>query len=487
LYRCQHTCTSSRVHDALSFKHSEVLDNLVEHNRDWRQSATMCLSSFSYRHSIPVARHHGTSFSDLRKLRHFGDTTRTVNVILGTTHWGSDVLKGCKEGSILEKIEQIYSNNTGANTKSKVVTEIAENSPNVEIGDFWTTWCLKRSAQRRDEKHSELRNTLFKLQGQLLESDFARVIVKWKNGGNNCWTLHGMAFQQKPHTAEKWRCFAVKCIEHEDWPWNDNFSSHLETPHVVGHHAKAIYLGSRSSLVRAGDCIDTNGGRNSSTNEYAFVMGKAFKLLEHEATGKSSNETINKSASRPGRLNEPIISYTNCMMVVQGSHGNCAAMPVNTDERQEQAENNSMQSSSDDSKQPQPRPPMMSPDDDDDDETIGFQRAACSQPRMAPTTMPLQASHTYEHQKCAKCAHRIFTCCRSTLSRQNSVAEKHGFMAHEFASKYSKRILHGRWVSQHPSIVHLWRAVIAQTCGRVAFATTIDRIDRPETSIAVAG
>ena len=151
------------------------------------------------------------------------------------------------------------------------------------------------------------------------------------------------------------------------------------------------------------------------------------------------------------------------------------------------AANALMQSLPDDSKRPQPRPPMMSPDDDDDDETIGFQRATCYQPRMAPTKMPLQATHTYEHQKCAKCAQRICTCCRSALSRQNSGAEKHGFPAHEFASECSKRISHGRWVSQHPSIVHQWRAVIAQTCGRVVFVTTIDRIDCPQTSIAVAG
>jgi hypothetical protein len=449
-----------------------------------------------YLTTLLAARQHWTNLSDLRPLHHSYGTMETFNVILSIAHWNLAMWKDYK--AVLEKIEQIYSQNPAAST-SEAAVATTKNFPDIEIGDFWKSWRLNPGAEERGEKRSKLHKIHIMLQEQLWESFWSWIMVKhtkWRNEGNGDWIRYETTLQQKSHSPENWRFSAVECTEpEEEWPWQDAFNSHLRKAHVVGHHAKAMNLGSRSSLVRPNNGINTDRGYDLSSNEYAVAMGKALEVVEHEATRKLNNETINRSTSHSGRLNAPIISYTNRIMVVQRIHGNCAAMPINTHEKQEHAQNAVMQSLPDDTKRPQPRPPMMSPDDDDDDGTIGFQREACSQSRMAPTTMHQQALHACEHpkctkchhQKCTNCPHRICTCCRSTLSRQNSGAEKHGFAAHELASKCSRRFSHGRWASQQPSIVHEWRAVIAQTCSQVAFATTIDRIDRPQTSIAVAG
>ena len=512
-HQCQHTAASSHVLDTLSSKSSEVLEHLLEHSLVGRRPLKLCSSSVSYWHCIAAARKHGISLSILRPVPHFGGTTKTVGAILGTSHWSSGVLKDCKQKwPIPEGMKQIHSNKTtGASTGGEVATKVAKKSPDIEIGDFRTPWRLTRGAHRRDDKRSELQKAQFKLQVQLLESVCARLIVKWKNGGHNGWTLQGMALQQKLQTGEKWPCFAVGSIESEEgWPGKDNFSSHLGKAHVVGHHAKAIDPGSRSSLYHLRKRINTNRGCDISTNEYAIVMDKAFKVHKHEGTGKLSNETIDKSACSSGRLNGPSISYNNRMMVFQGTHGNWsieeavtvyklnqtinqptnhgnrAAIPANFHGRREYAENNFMQSLRDDSKRPQPRPPMMSPDDDDDDETIGFQRATCSQPHRTPTKKLLWASHTSEHPKCTKCAHRVCTCCRSAAFRQNSDAQKHGYAARDSTSKKDSQ--HRRWYLQCPTIVHQWRAVIAQTCGgHIAGPNTVDRTDRYFGSIDVAG
>lgn len=120
-----------------------------------------------------------------------------------------------------------------------------------------------------------------------------------------------------------------------------------------------------------------------------------------------------------------------------------------------------------DSNQPWPEPAVEDPDDDDDDDQIGFHRAQVPVQYQTRKENSPRALHVCRHRSCTYCTYLTFDAHKST--------------SQEISHKDSLEI----------SMLNLWRAVIARTCGQNLkprpCATAVNSCSGPSGCLPVTG